>query len=267
MLNKSSLIQVIFKLINFLLCVCLVFNFHSQIAIAETIKERVNHYPNWQNKPTVNIAKGDLIFPQWFAGKWNVEITLIEIVAPLAPEFISPGFEGNRQYLNQKINFFVQYIPTILTSEKQYLLPSLITNKNAIIADRAFNGLQIAETYLGQENILTVKVDSNNPNQQITTFKDGTQLISNITGRLTETIADQEFLTIEITQQIFRGKAEIYLNEVETTTDYYYLPSGNIQAKQITSIYLSPQDPNYFKYQNKPVALYNYHLNLSPLNS
>ncbi|MEL6327067.1 MAG: DUF6816 family protein, partial [Cyanobacteria bacterium J06626_23] len=33
-----------------------------------------------------------------------------------------------------------------------------------------------------------------------------------------------------------------------------------ITADQITAIYLSPRDPDYFKAFNKPVALYRYRL-------
>ena len=36
-----------------------------------------------------------------------------------------------------------------------------------------------------------------------------------------------------------------------------------IEANQITAIYLSPQDPNYFLVANHPVALYRYQLELS----
>ena len=59
----------------------------------------------------------------------------------------------------------------------------------------------------------------------------------------------------------------IYLNEVETTTDYHHIideyQGEIIEANQITAIYLSPQDPNYFLVANHPVALYRYQLELS----
>ena len=38
-------------------------------------------------------------------------------------------------------------------------------------------------------------------------------------------------------------------------------------ADQITAIYLSPQDPDYFKAKDKPVALYRYQLAFSPLEA
>ncbi|MGK7957556.1 MAG: DUF6816 family protein, partial [Crocosphaera sp.] len=51
-----------------------------------------------------------------------------------------------------------------------------------------------------------------------------------------------------------------YLNEVETTTDYQLINANKVTAKQVTAIYLSPEDPDYFKAINRPVAIYEYEL-------
>ena len=99
-----------------------------------------------------------------------------------------------------------------------------------------------------------------NPNRQITFLADDNQLISTITGRSQETPNSQEFLTTEITQQLFQRPTSIYLNEVETTTNYQLITSNKVTAKQVTAIYLSPEDPEYFKAINIPVALYEYEL-------
>ncbi len=138
-------------------------------------------------------------------------------------------------------------------------------NKSLVVADRAFNGLNIAKAYLGDDAIVEVKVDPENPNRQITGLKGDRQLVSLVTGRLSETIAPDKFVATEITQQIFQGKTDIYLNEVETTTSYQLQNSGNISADQITAIYLSPKDPDYFAAGGRPVALYRYQLELLPV--
>jgi hypothetical protein len=59
---------------------------------------------------------------------------------------------------------------------------------------------------------------------------------------------------------------QLKFNVVETTTAYQQLqsPGTTIEAKQITAVYLSPQDPDYFKAIERPVALYRYHLKLVP---
>lgn len=79
-------------------------------AAAENLAERIGNFPNWENKPLISAPKTDLIYPDWMAGNWNVESTLIDMVAPLAPKIITPGFEKNRQYLYQPVNFQVKFI-------------------------------------------------------------------------------------------------------------------------------------------------------------
>ncbi|NEO86218.1 MAG: hypothetical protein F6J87_18465, partial [Spirulina sp. SIO3F2] len=55
---------------------------------------------------------------------------------------------------------------------------------------------------------------------------------------------------------------QVYINDVETTTHYHQLTTLQIDAEQITAIYLSPQDPDYFQAGEQPVALYRYQLTL-----
>ena len=96
-----------------------------------------------------------------------------------------------------------------------------------------------------------------------------------MTGRTVEEPNAGTFATTEVFQQYFRNAknaenaSTVYLNEVENTTIYHKRADPNfpIGADQITAIYLSPQDPNYFKAQDKPVALYRYQLSFSPINS
>ncbi len=247
-------------------------------AIAGVLNQRIAQFPNWQSKPPVEIAQGDLRYPEWMAGTWEVSSTLVDLVAPLAPKLITPGFESNRQYLHQTIKFLVKFgeptYPRNLSKTSQIklvpmpLVKSQDINEKLVVADRVFNGLNIAQAYLGNDSILSVKVDPENPNRQITRLRGDRQLVSVVIGRLSETIAPDEFVATEITQQIFHGQTDIYLNEVETTTRYQLQDSGaipRIAADQITAIYLSPQDPDYFNAAGHPVALYRYQLELLPV--
>jgi hypothetical protein len=238
-------------------------------ARAGVLGDRISSFPDWDSKPPIAVAKGDLVYPDWMAGNWNVASTLVDLAAPLAPNIVTPGFEKNRQYLQQPVLFKVRFQP-----EKNIGLISNYTSKKApkIVADRNFNGLNIAKAYLGDGGVLSVKVDPNNPNRQITILKGSRQLISIVTSRSTETPNPREFVSTEISQQVFRGETDIYLNEVETTTAYRVIGSGEngssaskkIVADQVTAIYLSPQDPDYFAAGGHPVALYRYRLELVP---
>ncbi len=237
---------------------------------AASIEDRLDIFPNWNQKPNVEVVNGDLYYPLWMRGDWQVTSTLLEQVAPLAPEILSPGFKNNQQYLNEEVDFRVRFTTNFLRFEQQLTAnkigqADIWRDKQAakrIVADRLYNGTNIAKTYLGDDQVVAVKVDSTNPNKQITFLSDDRQLTSNVTGRASEQPAPNRFLTSEIANQIFKSPNSIYLNEVETTSDYHLMTPDQIEARQITAIYLSPQDPDYFKAFNKPVALYLYRLKL-----
>lgn len=238
--------------------VCTLYLLCCPVAWAGTLADRVAAFPNWTTKPTIERATDDLAYPQWIAGTWRVKSTLVDLVAPLAPDIVTPGFESNRAYVNQPVEFDVRFTER---STKQFL-----QTQTAVVADRAFNGLNIARAYLGDRAVMAVKVDPKSPNQQITLLRDDRQLTSTITGRASEAPDPEEFITTEIFQQGFRGTAQPYFNQVETTTAYRHQVAQMpvITADQITAIYLSPQDPNYFKASETPVALYRYRLEFFP---
>jgi hypothetical protein len=232
--------------------------------IAASLVDRLAQYPQWQNKPPVKVAQGDLYYPQWMAGTWSVESILTEQIAPLAPEIVTPGFQDNQRYINQPIKFLVRFGEQNSKPQKQLFFPKINNNNqpNLIVADRIFNGENIAAAYLGDSNVLQVKVAPDNPNKQITFLKGERKLISTVTGRASETPETYHFMTTELTKQLFKSPERIYLNEVETTSDYQLITPKEIIAQQITAIYLSPQDPAYFQSRDRPVAIYRYQLKL-----
>jgi hypothetical protein len=262
-------------------------------AAAETLRSRQQAFPNWQSKPSVQVSEGDLAYPQWMEGTWRMSSTLIDMVAPLAPEIVTPGFEGNRQFLDKPIPAIIRFIPVKVSKGRFLNQPLANPQEDAvqIVSDRAFNGLNLARAYLGDSWVKAVKADPDNPNRQITFLKDNQQLISTVTGRTVERPGPEMFATTEIFQQFFRNikdpaknpiqnsvtgtrdestardRPTTYLNEVENTTVYRQQSDPNfpIGADQMTAIYLSPQDPNYFKAKDKPVALYRYQLSFSPV--
>lgn len=259
-----------------ILALLLLWLFCSGTAQAETLVERLALFPNWHEKPLIQPAKGDLTYPAWFAGDWTVTTTLVDMVAPLAPEIVTPGFESNRQFLDRPVAFPVRFMetePAGMQLFMQPLLQSLYSDKPpTIVSDRAFNSMNLAKAYLGDRAVLAVKVDPTNPNRQITLFRDNRQLVSTVTDRTIEAPSTEQFITTEIFQQEFLGTAEIYFNEVENTTAYIRQPNAPdapaIIADQVTAIYLSPQDPDYFEAidpdslfgQPRPASLYRYRM-------
>lgn len=281
LLLRSNRCKVLMKkLIKILLLIFISLLWGTEVQAGQ-LAERVSKFPDWNHKPVVQVAEGDLIYPQWMEGEWEVTSTLIDMVAPLAPTIMTPGFESNRQYLNQPIQFKVRFKAVNLlnslqssgSSSSKIKEPSENNNQSQIyppiVSDRAFNGLNIGKAIVGENGILAVKEVANDPNRQITLLK-GAKLTSTVTNRGSETPNSNEFISTEISQQVFETRSQIYLNEVETTTAYtanldqtLSTPQAkSIVADQITAIYLSPQDPNFFAASGHPVALYRYQLQL-----
>jgi hypothetical protein len=248
----------------------------SQVAMAGALSQRMADFPQWQSQPQIGKLEGQLIYPEWFKGRWLATSTLLEQIAPLAPDLITPGFDRNQTYLDRPIEFKVQFIPLEVKPPATSLLNlprpnrSIDTNDPAkIVPDRAYNGYNISIAYLGNDKVRSVKVDPQNPTKQITQLEGDRQLVSIVTGFAKEQPNPNNFIATELSQQIFRSDTQIYLNTVETTTNYQFsiVPIPKITATQITAIYLSPQDPEYFRALNKPVALYKYQLELRTSDS
>ena len=271
----------LFKIFAFIMSLLLVFGLKIHAAEAGILTDRIQQFPDWINKPPIQLSEGDLNYPNWMQGTWEVTSTLVDLAAPLAPEIVTPGFENNRESLQKPVKFLVRFdYPRYLGKRKGLIFP--LTSLKAelpLVPDREFNGLSIASAYLGPTAVVSVKVDPEFPDRQITTFQGDRQLVSIVTGRNSETPSQDDFIATEIANQIFRGAPQLYFNIVETTTAYHRESLKNqdlkdqslknqslkIEADQITAVYLSPQDANYFKALDRPVALYRYHLELLPV--
>ncbi|MBD2231554.1 DUF6816 family protein [Phormidium tenue] len=242
----------------------------------QSLGDRLAAFPQWGTKPALPTAQGDLIYPDWLQGKWQLTSTLVDLAAPMAPEVVTPGFEGNRAQLDLPVTCSVQFVAAPQGARgplgaAQRLIPA-VAGSPQTVADRAFNGFSMARAYLGTA-VQAVKVDPNNPNRQVTLLKGDRQLESTVTARAVEVPGEAEFITVERFQQVFRGGVAVpYFNEVEITTAYRRAADDSgarstdrIGADQVTAVYLSPQDPDFLKAQNRPVALYRYRLELVPI--
>ncbi len=164
------------------------------------------------------------------------------------------------------MSFLVRFIPAKHPITELKLIPQIDNKSSILVADRAFNSLNLARAYLGDAAVLSVKVDPNSPNRQITLLRGERQLVSIVTAPATETNSDGQFITSEVFQQLFKGDSRPYFNSVESTTAYHQLSTSQptIEADQVTAVYLSPQDPDYFAANSRPVALYRYRLEFFP---
>lgn len=258
---KSRLLRVLACFLAVLLWV----SWPGQTAQASTPVERLAAFPNWQDKPTVDPAEGDLVYPNWLAGSWVMTSTLVEMLAPLAPDVTTPGFEGNQQFLHQPIRTQVRFLPSAALRRGPLAVPllSLPTGgslvKADIVSDRAFNGLNLGKAYFG-DRIFRVWVDPRDSNRLITKFRDNRKLFSTTIGRAALQPDATHFVSTEFFQQFFQVPRKPYKNQVEITTAYQLQPDGRVTADQLTAVYLNPPHPKAYLAGDRPVALYRYQL-------
>ncbi|HEY9826975.1 MAG TPA: hypothetical protein V6D19_16165 [Stenomitos sp.] len=245
-------------------------------AIAGALETRLLQFPDWRSLPDLPTAQADLYYPQWMAGEWQVDSILTEAVSPLAPEIVSPGFAAISAQLHQPVHFRVRFQPAVVSGvERGLWVPQSVGQKQRLVADRVYNGMNLAEAELGKGVIESIRLDPRSPNAQVVRFADGQTLATQISNRATETPSADVFISSELYRQTFRNAVQIYLNQVENTIAYRRIVSDqpdslaqpHIEAEQITAIYLSPQDPAYFKAQGRPVALYRYRLRLEAVEA
>lgn len=241
-------------------------------AQAGALQTRLDQFPNWRSQPTLPAAQGDLYYPDWLAGEWKVTSTLVDVVSPLAPDLVTPGFKSNQRQLGKAVTFSVRF--NLSTAEATPpasrlfpvgLLPSQ-GPPQGIVADRVYNSTSLTEALMGKDALQSIQIEMRSPNRQVATFRNGQELMTQISDRDTETTAEQDFISSELYQQEFHSATQIYLNQVENTVAYHQISADppRIEANQVTAIYLSPQDPDYFKAHQQPVALYRYHMNFEP---
>lgn len=244
-------------------------------AIASPLTERVATFPDWQTKPPTAAAQGELIYPNWFAGTWQMTSTLVAMTAPLAPTVTTPGYAGNRRFLNQPITCQVRFVaqkslrrgsPFPFVGNLKLPLISVPTASlvtPTIVSDRAFNGQNLATAYLG-DRVFRVWIDPRDRNRQITKFRDNRKLFSTIVGRASEQPDANQFIATELFDQFFQSARQPYKNQVETTTAYTRAADGSITADQMTAVYLQSPHPKAYLAGDRPVALYRYRLHLVP---
>ncbi|MBO3462888.1 MAG: hypothetical protein KME33_23590 [Aetokthonos hydrillicola CCALA 1050] len=70
---------------KFIWCICLIFLFllNSGEARASELAERLQNFPQWGKIRLAQPATGDLVYPNWIQGSWEVKSTLVDLVAPL----------------------------------------------------------------------------------------------------------------------------------------------------------------------------------------
>lgn len=167
--------------------------------------KRLEQWPAWSlPAPLPRPGRDDLLYPDWFAGSWQVS---------------SPA-EADEPPLHWQARFRPD-------------------GRGRVVGERAFNAAAIGHALLG-ERLLTVQDDPENPNRQLARLRDGLLLDSRVVGRRTEQPDPDCFLADELSLQVLHGPGEPRVSRVETLSRYRRQSDGTITGEQWQASYGSP---------------------------
>lgn len=224
---------------------------------------RAAQWPEWSlPAPLPRPERQDLIYPAWFAGRWQVSSGAISFEARFCQQ-PDPGKQQNQCQQPDPGKPPDLGKPGLEKSAAVSKQPEL--GQPAVVGDRAFNALSIGKAVLG-EQLLSVRSDPANPNRQIALLADRQELESQVVGRRSEipavigeskaaadptaaggSTADPtanstapEFWADELSLQLLHGPGEPRLSRVETLSHFVLQADGSIQGEQWQASYPSP---------------------------
>jgi hypothetical protein len=172
---------------------------------AATLEARLQLWPHWQlPAPLPRPGRTDLVYPEWFAGHWQVS-----------------SCDGETD-----LRYPVQFRPD---------------PQGRVVGDRAFNAAAVGRAVFGSA-LLAVADDPANPNRQLARLAGDQQLESTVIGRSTALAADASFWADELALQVLHGPGDPRISRVETLSRYRRLGPDRIEAEQWQTSYGSPAD-------------------------
>jgi hypothetical protein len=170
------------------------------------LEQRLANWPAWSlPAPLPRPERGDLVWPAWFRGEWEVSST--------------PA-EGSEPPLRWRARFQAD-------------------GEDGALADRAFNAGQIGAALLG-DGLISVRNDPANPNRQVTLLRGDRQLESTVVGRRSARPHAAAFLADELTLQVLHGPETPRISRVEVLGLWHRLEDGSISGEQWQASYASP---------------------------
>ena len=198
-------------------------------ALPDPLEQRLLAWPAWSlPAPLPRPGRGDLVWPAWFAGDWEVS---------------SEDTDGDGPALHWHARFHTD-------------------GTGGAVADRAFNARAIGRAAFGDQ-LLSVVDDPANPNRQLTRLGGERLLETTVVGRRSALPSDQAFLADELSLQVLHGPGEPRIQRVEVLGRWQLRPDGTIDGEQWQASYPSPADGLAATGQ-RPLHL---RLRLSPLPS
>jgi hypothetical protein len=166
---------------------------------------RAAGWPDWQLPAPLKSAGGsDLVYPNWFAGTWQLINDPAGGATPAAPVRFDRRADGT------------------------------------VVGDRAFNARSLGQALLGSA-LLAVENDPSNPNRQLARLQGDQLLESTVIARRSE-MAEQTFWADELALQVVHGPGAPRISRIETLSRYQRQSDGTIRGEQWQANYPSPSE-------------------------
>jgi len=182
----------------------------SMLALLLTLlPARAASWPDWQlPAPLRPAGRNDLIYPDWFAGTWQLS---------------SHDLAGQEPDLQHPVRFAARA-------------------GDGVVGDRAFNANAIGQALLGPQ-LLAVDNDPANPNRQLARLAGGVLLESTVVARRSETGDMGSPGSFSADELVVRGPGgDPRVSRVETLSRYHLESDGVISGEQWQATYPSPAD-------------------------
>ena len=171
---------------------------------------RADLWPHWQlPAPLGPVGLADLVYPAWFAGRWDALNWDLDASPADAPE------------LHYPVRFRSQ-------------------TPAGVVGDRAFNAEAVGAALLGDQ-LLSVDNDPANPNRQLARLRGDQWLESTVVARRSASNGDR-FEADELTLQVLHGPGAPRVSRVETLSRYRREADGSISGEQWQATYPSPAE-------------------------
>ena len=177
-----------------------------------TLEQRRTRWPQWRlPAPLPRPGRGDMEYPAWFAGDWQVS---------------SWEAESSPQ------------------SAVRWTVRFRTGPNGAVVGERASNAQAVGRALLG-DALQEVRDDPANPNRQLARLRGEQTLESTVVGRRSEQPAGNanQFLSDELSLQVLHGPGDPRVSRIETLSRYERREEGGrrwIEAEQWQARYPSP---------------------------
>ena len=172
------------------------------------LEQRLANWPSWSlPAPLPRPGQQDLIYPAWFAGRWQA----------------------------------TNHDPSGREPDLHYVVRFSADPHGQVVGDRAFNAAAIGHALLG-EQLLQVRNDPLNANRQLALLAGDQQLESTVVGRRSGECSGTCFLADELALQVMHGPGDPRVSRVETLSRYDLVTPDRIEAEQWQASYGSPAE-------------------------